>query len=105
MVATGAAHREAGSGLAFNDDSQLGPLFNKHHHHGGEMTQLTKQEALVAAAAVQPVCAALENLLDNPVLQLPDGIVDWEKAEEVLRVHRTAYAALVCIASDGGAGQ
>jgi len=58
------------------------------------MTQLTKEEALAAAAAVRPVCIALENLLDNPVLQLPEGIVDWEKAKALQLLHRRAYHQL-----------
>jgi hypothetical protein len=58
------------------------------------MTQLTKEEALAAAAAVRPVCIALENLLDNPVLQLPEGIVDWEKAKVLQLVHRSALLTL-----------
>ena len=63
------------------------------------MTQLTKEEALAAAAAVRPVCEALENLLDNPVLQLPEGIVDWEKAKELQLLHRGALLALQNIAA------
>jgi hypothetical protein len=58
------------------------------------MIQLTKEEALAAAAAVLTVCEALENLLDNPALQLPEGIVDWEKAKALQLVHRTAYHQL-----------
>jgi hypothetical protein len=63
------------------------------------MTQLTKEEALAAAAAVRPVCEALEDLLDNPVLQLPEGVVNWEKAKELQLVHRGALLTLNNIAA------
>ena len=63
------------------------------------MRQLTREEARIAAEAVMPVCQALENLLDNPVLQLPEGIVDWEKAKELQLLHRGALRALNNIAA------
>jgi hypothetical protein len=58
------------------------------------MTQFTREEAIVAAAALTPVIQALKNLLDNPMLQLPEGIVDWEKAKELLLLHCSALRAL-----------
>jgi hypothetical protein len=61
------------------------------------MTQLTKEEAIIVAAAVRPVCEALENLLENPVLQLPEGIVDWEKAKALQLLHRDALRKLANI--------
>lgn len=62
------------------------------------MTQLTQDQAFVAHAALAPRVQALCDLLDNPVLQLPEGIVDWRAAKEQLGLHREAMAALLDIA-------
>ena len=60
--------------------------------------QLTRDQAFAAHAALAPRAQALCDLLDNPVLQLPEGIVNWKAAKEQLGLHRAAMAVLLDIA-------
>ena len=55
---------------------------------------LKRDEAQVAIEALIPRKRAIEDLLENPVLQLPEGIVDWEKARQQLLLHRGAIVEL-----------
>jgi hypothetical protein len=62
------------------------------------MIELNKAQARAAVAALEPRYQALRDLLTNPMLQLPDGIVAWDHAKAQLELHRTALLALQNIA-------
>lgn len=58
------------------------------------MIELNQAQAAAAVAALEPRYQALRDLLANPMLQLPDGIVAWDQAKTQLELHRTAILAL-----------
>jgi hypothetical protein len=62
------------------------------------MIELNKAQARAAIAAMEPRYQALRDLLSNPMLQLPDGLVAWDHAKTQLELHRTAILALQNIA-------
>ena len=63
------------------------------------MIELNQAQAAAAVAALEPRYQALRDLLTNPMLQLPDGIVAWDHAKTELELHRTALLALQNIAA------
>ena len=60
--------------------------------------ELNQAQARAAVAALEPRYHALRDLLTNPMLQLPEGIVAWDNAKAELELHRTALLALQNIA-------
>ena len=61
--------------------------------------KLTADQADVAAAALLPRLSALRSLLENPILQLPDGIVDWEKAKQQYKLIEETWCVLLNISN------
>jgi len=66
------------------------------------MTQLSQQEALVAAAAVGEKVTALEHLMDNAPDGLPEGIIDWAKASELRATYYETWIKLKNISEEAG---
>ena len=62
---------------------------------------LSSDEAWIALQALIPRKKALEELLENPMLQLPEGIVDLKKAKQQLLLHHEAMVELSIIAELG----
>jgi hypothetical protein len=55
---------------------------------------LTQEQTELAIAALLPRYEAIQELLDNPVMQLPNGIVDWEEAKKQCSLHRLTLIEL-----------
>jgi hypothetical protein len=62
---------------------------------------LNRDEARVAIAALVPRKRAIEQLLEYPILQLPEGIVNWEQAKQQLQLHHEAIVELENITAFG----
>jgi hypothetical protein len=66
------------------------------------MIQLSKDEALIAAAAVGAKVLALEHLMDNAPDGLPEGIIDWTKVSELRATYHKAWVKLTNISKEAG---